>query len=47
MSRPSFQRRIPPTDVAVVGGRFASIMNIIPLIRCTSRSPATPVPYAR
>src|SRR5438309_7457357 len=46
MLRPSFQRRIPPTANACFGGSLIPSMNIMPLIRCTSRSPATPVPYS-
>src|ERR1043166_5107149 len=46
MLRPSFQRRMPPTALACLGGALIPSMNIIPLTRCTSRSPATPVPYS-
>src|SRR5262249_46058976 len=46
MSRPSFQRRIPPIAIARLGGSLIPSTNIIPLTRWTSRSPATPVPYA-
>src|SRR5205807_7271325 len=46
MLRPSFQRRIPPTDAACLGGSLIPNMNIMPLIRWTSRSPASPVPYS-
>src|ERR1043165_4524352 len=46
MLRPSGQRLTPPTDMACVGGRFMSVLEIIPLTRGTSRSPATPVPYS-
>src|ERR1051325_2799435 len=46
MLRPSFQRRMPPTALACLGGALMPTMNIIPLTRCTSRSPATPVPYS-
>src|SRR5436190_18963245 len=46
MLRPSFQRRMPPTALACLGGALIPTMYIIPLTRCTSRSPATPVPYS-
>src|SRR5438046_3224296 len=46
MLRPSFQRRMPPTDMACFGGSLTLSMNIMPLIKWTSRSPATPVPYS-
>src|SRR5438477_13012771 len=46
MLRPSFQRRMPPTALACLGGALIPSMNIIPLTKCTSRSPATPVPYS-
>src|SRR5205809_852754 len=46
MLRPSFQRRMPPTANACAGGAVIPSMNIMPLTRCTSRSPATPVPYS-
>ena len=46
MLRPSFQRRIPPTAEAWFGGSLIPTMNIMPLIKWTSRSPATPVPYS-
>src|SRR2546430_10403779 len=37
---------MPPTALACLGGALIPSMNIIPLTRCTSRSPATPVPYS-
>src|SRR2546425_5908303 len=37
---------MPPTALACLGGALIPTMNIIPLIRCTNRSPATPVPYS-
>src|SRR2546422_1992881 len=46
MLRPSFQRRMPPTAEACFGGSLIPNMNIMPLMRWTSRSPATPVPYS-
>ena len=46
MLRPSFQRRMPPVDMACFGGSLMPSMNIMPLTRWTSRSPATPVPYS-
>src|SRR6266700_1413581 len=46
MLRPSFQRRMPPTAAACFGGSLIPNMNIMPLIKWTSRSPATPVPYS-
>src|SRR5437773_1122133 len=46
MLRPSFHRRMPPTALACLGGALIPTMNIMPLTRWTSRSPATPVPYS-
>src|SRR5467141_3795540 len=46
MLRPSFQRRIPPVERTRLGGSLSPSMNIMPLTRCTRRSPATPVPYS-
>src|SRR5436190_4811190 len=46
MLRPSFHRRMPPTALACLGGALTPTMNIMPLTRWTSRSPATPVPYS-
>src|SRR5712664_1376656 len=46
MLRPSFQRRMPPVERTRLGGSLRPSMNIMPLTRCTSRSPATPVPYS-
>src|SRR5215831_8099895 len=46
MSRPSLKRKIPPIAVAERGTSFHPNVAIIPLIRWTIRSPATPVPYA-
>src|SRR5258707_11894928 len=46
MLRPSFQRKIPPIAIARFGGSFQPRTNIMPLTKCTSRSPATPVPYS-
>jgi len=46
MFRPSFQRRIPPTASACRGGSLMLNMNSRPLMRWTSKSPATPVPYS-
>src|SRR5437773_1986937 len=46
MFRPSFQRRIPPTASACRGGSLMLNMNSRPLMRWTSRTPATPVPYS-
>src|SRR5579884_3380326 len=47
MLRPSFQRKMPPSACADRGGSFQPSVYIIPLIRCTIRSPPTPVPYSR
>src|SRR5678810_1329562 len=46
MLRPAFQRRIPPDDMARLGGSFQPSTYSAPLMRWTSRSPATPVPYS-
>src|SRR5271165_6419088 len=47
MLRPSFHRKIPPSAEADCGGSFHPSVYSIPLIRCTIRSPPTPVPYSR
>src|SRR5580693_3612071 len=46
MLRPSGKRRIAPSDIAFFGGAFQPSMKFIPLTRCTSKSPARPVPYS-
>src|SRR2546427_2088182 len=46
MLRPSFQRRMPPIAIARFGGSLMPVTYCIPLIRWTSKSPATPVPYS-
>src|SRR5215467_1221505 len=46
MLRPSGQRKIPPADITRDGASFQPSMKFIPLTRCTSRSPASPVPYS-
>src|SRR5260370_4365833 len=46
MFGPFFQRRMPPVDMTRLGGSLMPSMNIMPLTRWTSRSPATPVPYS-
>src|SRR5258708_39411247 len=46
MLRRSFHRRIPPIVIARLGASFELRTNIIPLTKCTSRSPATPAPYS-
>src|SRR3974390_583569 len=46
MLRPSFQRTIPPVAKARDGAWLSPATNIMPLTRCTIRSPATPVPYS-
>src|SRR5580693_9810439 len=45
MLRPSGQRRMPPMEVVRPGGSFQPSMKFMPLTRCTSKAPATPVPY--
>src|ERR1700688_3215281 len=44
--RPSGNHNIPPMDITRFGGSFHPSINCIPLIRCTNKSPATPVPYS-
>src|SRR5271165_5575451 len=46
MLRPSFQRTMPPVAKAREGAWLRPATNIMPLTRCTMRSPATPVPYS-
>src|SRR5260370_26040095 len=46
MFRPSFQRRMPPVDMTRLGGSLMPSMNMMPLTRWTSRSPASPGPYS-
>src|SRR6202044_3117088 len=46
MLRPSGKRRIAPRDMAFFGGAFQPSMKFMPLTRCTSKSPASPVPYS-
>src|SRR5690242_10375024 len=46
MSRPSGNRRIAPSAEAFFGGAFQPNMKFMPLTRCTSKSPAKPVPYS-
>src|SRR5205807_2169716 len=47
MSRPSLKRKMAPKAMALRGGSFQPIMKFMPLTRCTSKSPAKPVPYSR
>src|SRR5271163_3603032 len=46
MLRPSGKRRIAPSDIAFFGGAFQPSIKFMPLTRCTSKSPASPVPYS-
>src|SRR5580658_2894664 len=46
MLRPSFQRKMPPSAEAERGASFQPSVNNMPLMRCTIRSPPTPVPYS-
>src|SRR5439155_1061979 len=42
----SFQCRLPPIAIGRFGGWLMPVTYCIPLIRWTSKSPATPVPYS-